>query len=120
NVLAAASHIPREANAGAEVTFVVLRQPGGVRTVDCLELQIGAASRLNGLPRKQVEISVITHAEVERQARRKSPVVLEIDAEHLRAAWQIEVRIARCRRHASDRSRRGETLRVTSLQVTSG
>src|SRR5262245_29935830 len=116
-MLGVAKNVISEADARADAATIVVRQVGGEGAVDRLESLKCAAARLNSIPREQVKIPVVAQAEIERQPRGVFPVVLKIDAEHLGAARQVEIRVTGGRSHADDRARRGEALGVCDLVI---
>ena len=99
-MLACAAHVPGKAYAGTKVTIIVMRQSSGSRMANCLQGQVSTIQRLT-LSADQIEILVPTHPEVERQIATELPVILEVEAQHLRPSRKIEVRIAGRCRHAT-------------------
>ena len=70
-----------------------MRQRSGRRVVDRFESQIRPVERL-GLRADKIEVLVPAQTKIQRDIAAEFPVILKIQAEHFRAAWQVEIGIA--------------------------
>ncbi len=92
-MLTSAPHVPGEPDARTKVAIVIMRQRRGRWVVDRFESQIRPVERL-GLCADKIEVLVPAQTKIQREITTKFPVILEIQAKHFRAAWQVEIGIA--------------------------
>src|SRR6266542_842790 len=82
--------------------------------VNSFEFEVGSALGLSWCADK-VEVFVPAHSKIQGEIAAELPIILEVNAKHLGAARQIEIRITRRSGHTAYGSRCREAVRVSGL-----